>query len=50
MDAKQVVEALIKKAGDCAVPAEALHLSQAALNAANALRVLADFPKEPPHD
>lgn len=44
MDAntKTHVETLIKKAGDATDAAQAVNFAQAALNAANALRVLAE--------
>ena len=39
-----VVEALIKKAGESQYMSAAMKLTQAALNAANALRTLSEIP------
>lgn len=43
MDAKKTVELLLKKATEVADPVQAMNFAQAACNAANALRVLADI-------
>lgn len=42
---EKVIEELIKKAGEAKQSYEALQFTQAACNAANALRVLRDLPK-----
>jgi hypothetical protein len=44
-DQKKVVDILLKKAADATDAAKALHFSQAACNAANALRQLVDVEK-----
>lgn len=43
-DVKANVEDLVRKAGKAANAVEAMNFSQAACNAANALRALADVP------
>lgn len=39
------IEALVDKASDARDPVQALNFSQAACNAANAMRVLAEIPR-----
>ncbi len=47
MTTKEQVESLIKKAAESTEPHHALHLSQAALNAANAYRGLVEIDRLP---
>lgn len=48
-DLTKEVESLVKKASEGA-SLQALQFSQAALNAANTMRVLADTPRQPQRD
>lgn len=45
-DQKAEVETLLKKAADASDAAQAVNFAQAACNAANALRVLADIKRD----